>query len=80
MIIRILGNGCSKCKALEQRLVALKDKYGLSFELQKVTDLDEIVKYGVMMRPGLVLDGTLKSVGTVPNDNQLLSWIKETSA
>jgi hypothetical protein len=38
------------------------------------------LKFGVMMTPGLVLDGTLKSVGTVPNDNQLLSWIKETSA
>jgi small redox-active disulfide protein 2 len=80
MIIRILGNGCSKCKAVERRLLALRLDQGLSFELQKVTDLDEIVKYGVMMTPGLVLDGTLRSVGTVPNDNQLLSWIKETSA
>jgi len=80
MIIKILGNGCSKCKTLERRLLALRDKYSLPFELQKVTDLDEIVNYGVMMTPGLVLDGALKSVGTVPNDNQLLSWIKETSA
>ena len=80
MIIRILGNGCSKCKALEQRLLALRQDQGLSFELQKVTDLDEIVKYGVMMTPGLVLNGTLRSVGTVPRESQLLSWLKETSA
>jgi small redox-active disulfide protein 2 len=80
MIIRILGNGCNKCKTLEQRLIALKEKHGLSFELQKVSDLDEIVKDGVMMTPGLVFDGTLRSVITVPKDNQLLSWIEETSA
>jgi small redox-active disulfide protein 2 len=80
MIIRILGNGCSKCKTLEQRLVALKQMHGLSFELQMVTDLDEILKYGVMMTPGLVLDGTLRSVGTVPRESQLLTWLKETSA
>jgi small redox-active disulfide protein 2 len=79
MIIRILGNGCSKCKTLEQRLVALKQMHGLSFELQMVTDLDEILKYGVMMTPGLVLDGTLRSVGTVPRESQLLTWLKETS-
>jgi small redox-active disulfide protein 2 len=79
MIIRILGNGCSKCKTLEQRLVALKQMHGLSFELQMVTDLDDILKYGVMMTPGLVLDGTLRSVGTVPRESQLLTWLKETS-
>jgi small redox-active disulfide protein 2 len=80
MIIEILGNGCSKCKTLERRLLALKERHGVSFDLRKITDLDEIVRYGIMMTPGLVLAGILKSVGTVPNNSQLLSWIKETSA
>lgn len=80
MIISILGNGCSKCKTLEQRLVALNEEHGFCFELQKVTDFNEILKFGVMMRPGLVLDGSLRSVGTVPRESQLLTWLKETSA
>ncbi len=77
--IKVLGSGCSKCKVLEQRLLALKVAHGLDFDLIKITDLDEIISYGIMMTPGLVIDGELKSVGTIPKDSQLLQWLKEQS-
>jgi small redox-active disulfide protein 2 len=75
--VKVLGSGCSKCNVLEQRLQALKTGHGLDFELVKVTDLDEIISHGIMMTPGLVIDGEVKSVGVVPKDAQLLEWIME---
>ncbi len=77
MTIRILGADCAKCKSLEARIRQLVEAHHLAAEIEKVTDLKEIMKYGIMATPGLVIDGVLKSVGTVPKDSQLLAWIKE---
>jgi small redox-active disulfide protein 2 len=77
MIVKILGSGCSKCKALEQRVRQLDTANQLHLEIEKVTDLKEIMQYGVLMTPGLVVDGVLKSYGNIPKDEQLLQWFKE---
>ena len=79
MIVRVLGSGCAKCRTLEKRVHQLVAEHGLPVEVEKVTDLQEIMKYGIMMTPGLVIDGVLKSYGTVPKDDQLLNWMKGTS-
>jgi small redox-active disulfide protein 2 len=76
MKVQILGIGCTKCKTLEQKIRLLNDKYTLNLEIEKVTELQEIMKYGIMMTPGLVIDGVLKSAGSIPKDDQLLEWIK----
>jgi small redox-active disulfide protein 2 len=78
MKVQILGAGCAKCKTLEQKVRQLNDTHKLNLEIEKVTDLQEIIKYGIMMTPGLVIDGVLKSVGSIPKDSQLLEWIKGT--
>jgi len=78
MKIQILGTGCSKCKTLEQRVRQLVEKYQLPIEVEKVTDIQEMVKFGIMMTPGLVIDGVVKSVGSIPKDSQLLEWMKGT--
>ena len=75
--VKVVGMGCSRCKALDQRLRNLKDEHGLIFDLIKVTDLNEITSLGIMMTPGLVINGELKSVGKVPKDSQLFQWLKE---
>ena len=49
------------------------------FDLVKVTDIREIISYGIMATPGLIINGVVKSVGTVPKDPQLLQWLKEQS-
>jgi small redox-active disulfide protein 2 len=77
MAVKILGAGCSKCKALEQRIEALKTQYGLEFDLVTVNDIREIISYGIMATPGLVINGVIKSVGIVPKDSQLLQRLKE---
>lgn len=65
--IQILGAGCAKC----QKLAAVADEaakaLGLSYELEKVTDLSRIMGFGVMSTPALVVDGTVKVAGKVPS-------------
>ena len=78
MKIQVLGAGCAKCKSLEERIRQLAAKHQLGVEIEKVTDLKEIMKYGIMMTPGLVIDGVVKSVGSIPKDDQLLAWMKGT--
>jgi len=76
MKIQVLGAGCTKCKTLEERIRQLVVKHQLTIDIEKVTDLKEIMKYGIMMTPGLVIDGVVKSAGSIPKDDQLLSWMK----
>jgi small redox-active disulfide protein 2 len=77
MNVKILGSGCSKCKALEQRVRQLDEAHQLHLEIEKVSDLKEIMLYGVLMTPGLVVDGILRSYGNIPKDEQLLQWLRE---
>lgn len=73
--VLVLGSGCSKCGLLERRLLALKAAHRLDIEIIKVTDFEEMISFGIMMTPGLVIDGIVKSVGNVPKDEQLLEWL-----
>jgi small redox-active disulfide protein 2 len=72
--IQILGTGCPKCKMLAENAEKAAEDLGIEFELVKVTDLNEIAGMGVMMTPGLAIDGELKSSGKVlsPKDIQAL--------
>ncbi|MGA9408477.1 MAG: thioredoxin family protein [Bacteroidota bacterium] len=79
MKIRVLGSGCARCRKLEERIRHLIAENRLPLEVEKVTDIQEIMKYGIMMMPGLVIDGVLKSVGSIPKDDQLLAWMKGVS-
>ena len=77
MRIQILGTGCAKCRKLAETAEAAARELGLECEFEKVTKINEIVKFGVMMTPGLVINDQLKSVGKVPADDELLKWIQE---
>ena len=75
--VLVLGAGCSKCKTLEEKVRQLIVMHQLNVNVEKIFDLQEIMKYGIMTTPGLVINGVVKSVGTVPKDSQLLQWLKE---
>jgi len=79
MIVKVLGTGCAKCKALEQRLITLKEKNNLDIQIDKITQLNDIMSYGIMMTPGLVINEVVKSSGKIPDDLQILKWIEEES-
>jgi small redox-active disulfide protein 2 len=65
MVIEILGTGCPKCKKLEANVKEAVEQLGIPAMVEKVTDLNDIMKYNVMMTPGLVIDGELKASGKV---------------
>ena len=64
--IQILGTGCPKCKKLAQNAQAAVNSLGIECEIEKVTDINSIMKFGVMMTPALAIDGQVKIVGKVP--------------
>ena len=69
--IQILGTGCPKCKKLaENAEIAAKD-LGVEYSLEKVTEISEIMKFGVMMTPALAIDGQVKTVGKVVSADEI---------
>ena len=76
MTVKILGTGCKKCQTLESKVREVVQQNNIDAEVEKVTDLSAIVSYGIMMTPGLVIDEKVKSYGTIPKDDQILSWLK----
>ncbi|MFW5870291.1 MAG: thioredoxin family protein [Candidatus Sumerlaeota bacterium] len=71
MKIQILGTGCPKCKKLTVTAEAAAKDLGLDYEIEKVTDINEIMKFGVMMTPGLAVDGDVKVAGKVPSVDEV---------
>jgi len=69
--LQILGMGCPKCKALAENAEAAAKALGIEYTVEKVTKIDEIMKFGVMMTPALAVDGTVKVVGKVPSVEDL---------
>jgi small redox-active disulfide protein 2 len=61
--IHVLGTGCPKCNLLAKNAEIALREAGLEFEIVKVTDINEIMKFGVMLTPALVIDGVVKSMG-----------------
>jgi small redox-active disulfide protein 2 len=69
--IQILGTGCPKCKALAQNAETAAKEMGIEYTIEKVTDINEIMKFGVMMTPALAVDGQVKAVGKVLSSEQI---------
>jgi len=64
--IQILGTGCPKCKKLVANAEAAVKDLGIEYEIEKITDINQIMRLGVMMTPALVVDGQVKTIGKVP--------------
>ena len=75
MQVKILGTGCPKCNQLEQRVRKVIEENKLNADVEKVTEVNDIMEYGIMMTPGLVVDGTVKSSGKLPPESDILSWL-----
>jgi small redox-active disulfide protein 2 len=76
MKIEILGTGCTKCKALEEAAKQAIAKIGGFHEVKKVEDIVEIMNYGVMSTPALVVDGKVLSTGKTLTPDQIIELIK----
>ncbi len=74
--LQILGTGCPKCKKLTEATEQAARELGIQFEIEKVTDIDKILEFGVMMTPALAVDGVVKVVGKVPTPNEIKPFIQ----
>ncbi len=73
--IHILGTGCPKCQKLTANTEIAAQRLGVEYELEKVKEVNEIMKFGVMMTPALVVDGEVKVVGKVPSSEEIQSML-----
>jgi len=77
MEIKIIGSGCAKCEGTEKNIKEVLAEIGLDVQVDKVTDVMEIAKYGVFITPAVVIDGKVKSSGKIPNTEEIKTWIKQ---
>ena len=76
MIIKVLGSGCAKCKKLEQEAIKAIEESGIEATIGKVTEIKDIMNYGVMMTPALVIDEKVVSTGKVLSAKDIIKLIK----
>jgi small redox-active disulfide protein 2 len=75
MLIQILGSGCPKCKKLAETAEAAAKALGKDYLLEKVTKIGDIMSFGVMMTPALVVDGQVKVAGKVPSVEEIKTML-----
>ena len=73
--VEILGVGCPKCKFVEKRVKETIEELGIDVEIKEVTDMGKIIKYGVMVTPAVVVDGSVKSEGRIPTREEIAKWL-----
>ncbi len=74
--IHVLGTGCPKCKQLAANAEQAATELGIEYELEKVTDINDIMAFGVMMTPGIAVDGEVKATGKVLAAEQIKPWLQ----
>lgn len=76
MNIKVLGTGCPNCKRLEKNVMDALDQLGKTAEVEKVTEIKDIMSYNIMSTPALVVDGKVLFSGQVPNVEKLKELLK----
>ena len=80
MKIKVLGTGCAKCKKLYAEAEKAIAASGQQPTLEKEEKIDEIMKYGVMTTPALVIDEEVKAAGRIPAGSEITAWISAAAA
>lgn len=78
MKIQILGTGCPRCKTLASNVEKAVQELGVNADIEKVTGIQDILKFEILMMPGLVIDGQLKAAGRVPSMDELKEMLAQT--
>ncbi|MCU0580230.1 MAG: thioredoxin family protein [Desulfobacterota bacterium] len=77
LVIKVLGQGCNNCRELTRRIMDVMGELNLAGDLEHVTDIKAIAQYGVLGSPGLIINGQVKAVGSVPSKKQLADWLQQ---
>lgn len=75
MEIKVLGTGCANCKTTLRLIEEALVEKGLTARLEKVEDIQAIMRYGVMSTPGVVIDGKVVHAGGVPGKDKIAGWL-----
>lgn len=75
--VKVLGTGCRNCEITAKVIVQAAAEAGVEIELEKVTDLAQILSFGVMSTPGVVIDGKLVHAGGLPGPDQVRAWMRD---
>lgn len=73
--IKVLGTGCANCRNTAALIEEMADANGVAVSLQKVEDIQDIMSYGAMSTPAVVVDGTLVHAGGVPSRDKIAQWL-----
>jgi len=74
--IEILGTGCPKCKKLEENAKKAVEESGAKAQIKKITDITEIIGYGVMSTPAIAINGEVKASGRIPEPKEIIGWLR----
>ncbi len=76
-VIKVYGSGCANCKRLEAMCTEVIQENNFDASIEKVTDLQEIMKTGILSTPGLEINGKMVSSGKLPTKSTLIHWIQD---
>jgi small redox-active disulfide protein 2 len=80
LVIKVLGQGCINCRELTQRIMDVMSELNLAADLEHVTDIQAIARFGVLGSPALIINGKVLARGKVPSKKQLTDWLKQAGA
>jgi len=75
--IKVLGSGCKNCETTARLIQIAAEQAGVEIELEKVTDMAQIMGFGVMSTPGVVIDGKVVHAGGLPGPDQVRNWVMQ---
>ena len=73
--IKVLGTGCANCKTVAKLIVAVAEEKGIAIELEKVEEIREIMSFGILATPGVVVDGQVVHSGGIPSRDKIEQWL-----
>lgn len=77
LTIKVLGPGCTNCNKVEEITKTAVSTMGIETKIEKITDYNEIVEYGVLSTPGLVINGKVVCSGRIPSQAEVTTWLAD---
>ena len=74
--VKVLGSGCRNCEITAKAIAQAAKEAGVEIELEKVTDLAQIMSFGILSTPGVVIDGKVVHAGGIPGPDQIRGWVR----
>ncbi len=75
--VKVLGSGCTNCSNTAKLITSCAEKLGIDVSVEKVTDVEQIMAYGVMSTPGVVIDDKVVHAGGVPTEAAVEAWLQQ---